>query len=183
MKLCPGCHNPFASSKLYILFAVFFAFGWWLIWYSWNPICRDVAFEFVCSPEVICGNTGKDVLFLQNKRKPAATRKPNQKITQTNNRTRKPNHKYTNKQNNQNLGKQTQPSCVNNGSMYNMVKSMNRGFRLLKKVAHCTIINLLPSDASLQLSAPWLRVCLWCNLWTVELCQVCHHESVPGVAR
>jgi len=22
-KLCPGCHNPFASSKLYKLFAVF----------------------------------------------------------------------------------------------------------------------------------------------------------------
>ena len=38
MKLCPGCHNPFASSKLYKLFAVFFAFGWWLIWYSWDPI-------------------------------------------------------------------------------------------------------------------------------------------------
>ena len=32
MKLCPGCHNPFASSKLYKLFAVFFAFGWWLVW-------------------------------------------------------------------------------------------------------------------------------------------------------
>ena len=28
------------------------------------------------------------------------------------------------KQNNQNLSKQTQPSCVNNGSMYNRVKSM-----------------------------------------------------------
>ena len=27
MKLCTGCHDPFASSKLYILFAVFFAFG------------------------------------------------------------------------------------------------------------------------------------------------------------
>ena len=24
MKLCPGCHNPFASNKLYKLFAVFF---------------------------------------------------------------------------------------------------------------------------------------------------------------
>ena len=32
MKLCPGCHNPFASSKLYKLFAVFFAFGWWMVW-------------------------------------------------------------------------------------------------------------------------------------------------------
>ena len=90
MKLCPGCHNPFASSKLYKLFAVFFAFVWWLIWYSWDPICRDVAFEFLCSPEVICGNTGKDVLFLQNKRTPAATRKPNQKM-----------HKQTTKQENQ----------------------------------------------------------------------------------
>jgi len=27
MKLCLGCHNPFASSKLYRLFAVIFAFG------------------------------------------------------------------------------------------------------------------------------------------------------------
>ena len=93
MKLCPGCHNPFASSKLYRLFAVFFAFGWWLIWYSWDPICRDVAFQFLCSPEVIRGNTGKDVLFLQNKRTPAATRKPNHKNTQTNNKTRKSNNK------------------------------------------------------------------------------------------
>jgi len=124
MKLCSGCHNPFACSKLCKLFAVFFAFGWWLIWYSWDPICRGVAFEFLCSPEVICGNTGKDVLFLQNKWKPAATRKPKHKTTQTNNKTRKRNHKYTNKQNNQNLGKQTQPSCVNNESMYNRVKSI-----------------------------------------------------------
>ena len=83
MKLCLGCHNPFASSKLYKLFAVFFAFRWWLIWYSWDPICRGVAFEFLCLPEVICGNTGKGVLFLQNKRKPAATRKPKHKNTQT----------------------------------------------------------------------------------------------------
>ena len=95
-----------------------------MIWYSWDPICRGVAFEFLCSPEVICGNAGKDVLFLQNKIKPAATRKPKHKNTQTNNKTRKPNHKYTSKQNNQNLGKKTQPSCVNNGSMYNRVKSM-----------------------------------------------------------
>ena len=57
------------------------------------------------------------------------------------------------------------------------------GFRLLKKVAHCTIIHLLSSEASFQPSAPWLRVCLWCNLWTVESCQVGQHESVPGVAR
>jgi len=97
MKLCPGCHNPFTSSQLYKLFAVFFAFGWLMIWHSWDPICRGVAFEFLCSSEVICGNTGKDVLFLQNKRKPAATKKPKHKNTQTNNKTRKPNHKYTNK--------------------------------------------------------------------------------------
>jgi len=46
------------------------------------------------------GALGNNVLFLQNKRTAAATRKPN--------------HKYTNKkQNNQNLVKQTQPSCVN----------------------------------------------------------------------
>ena len=68
-----------------------------MIWYSWDPICRGVAFEFLCSPEVTCGNTGKDVLFLENKRKPAATRQPKHKNTQTKNKTRKPNHKYTNK--------------------------------------------------------------------------------------
>jgi len=67
MKLCAGCHNPFASNKLYKLFAVFFAFGWWLIWYSWDPICRDVAFEFLCLLEVICGNTGKDCCSCKTK--------------------------------------------------------------------------------------------------------------------
>ena len=61
--------------------------------------------------------------------------------------------------------------------------SIFRGFRLLEKVAHCTILHLLSSEVSFQPSAPWLRVCLWCNLWTVELCQVCQHESLPGVAR
>jgi len=99
MKLCPGSVvitlSQLASSTNCL--QCFFAFGWWLIWYSWDPICRGVAFEFLCSPDVICGNTGKDVLFLQNKRKPAATRKPKRKNSQTNNKTRKPNHKYTNK--------------------------------------------------------------------------------------
>jgi len=122
MKLCLSCHNPSASSKLYKLFAVFFAFGWWLIWYSWDPICRGVAFEFLWSPEVICGNTGKDMLFLQNKRKPATRRKPNHKNTQTT----KQENQIINAQINKTikLGKQTQPSCVDNGSMYNRVKSM-----------------------------------------------------------
>ena len=46
--------------------------------------------------------------------------------------------------------------------------SIFRGFRLLEIVAHCTIIHLLSSEASCQPSAPWLRDCLWCNLWTVE---------------
>ena len=45
--------------------------------------------------------------------------------------------------------------------------SIFRGFRLLEKVAHCTIIHLLFSEASFQPSVPWLRVCLWCNLCTV----------------
>ena len=80
-----------------------------------------VAFEFLCSPEVICGNTGKDVLFLQNKRKPAATRKPKHKNTQT---SKQENQTINTQTKQSNLGKQTQPSCVNNGSMYNRVKSM-----------------------------------------------------------
>ena len=99
MKLCPGCHNPFASSKLYKLFAVFFAFGWWLIWYSWDPICRGVAFEFLCSLEMICGNTGKDVLFLQNKKENQQQREnQNTKI-----------HKQTTKQENQIINTQSKP--------------------------------------------------------------------------
>jgi len=67
-----------------------------LVWYSWNPICIDVSFEFLCSPEAICGNTGKDVLFLQNKTTPAATRKPNHK-----------NNKQTTKQENHIINTQT----------------------------------------------------------------------------
>ena len=41
------------------------------------------------------------------------------------------------------------------------------GSRLLEKVAHCTIIHLLFSEASFQPSVPWFRVCMWCNLYTV----------------
>ena len=36
--------------------------------------------------------------------------------------------------------------------------------RLLEKVAHCTIIHLLFSEASFQSSLPWLQDCPWCNL-------------------
>jgi len=45
--------------------------------------------------------------------------------------------------------------------------SIFRGFRLLEKVAHCTIFHLLFSEASFQPSVTWLRVSLWCNLCTV----------------
>jgi len=72
--------------------------------------------------------------------------------------------------------------------------SMFRGFRLLEKVAHCTIIHSLSSEASSQPSVPWLRACLWCNLCTVMQShsplksahwtrQICQNESVPDVAR
>jgi len=91
--------------------------------------CRGVAFEFLCSPEVICRNTGKDVLFLQNKKKTAATRKPKHRNTQTNNKTRKPNHKYTNKTI-KNLGKQTQPIVLIIGVCTIGVKVWNKdGYR------------------------------------------------------
>jgi len=43
------------------------------------------------------------MLFLQNKRTPAATRKPNHKNTQTSNKTRKSNHKNINKQQNKKI--------------------------------------------------------------------------------
>ena len=96
MKLCLGCHNPFASSKLYKLFAVFFAFRWWLIWYSWDPICRGVALG-------ISSFARSDMWeYWERRTVPAKQKKTsnNEKIkTQkyTNNKTRKPNHKYTNK--------------------------------------------------------------------------------------
>ena len=52
----------------------------------------------------------------------------NNEKTKTQKYTNKQQNKKTkskiHKQNNQNLGKQIQPSCVNNGSMYNRVKSM-----------------------------------------------------------
>jgi len=35
------------------------------------------------------------------------------------------------------------------------------------KVAHCTIIHLLSSEASFLLSVPCLPVCLWCNLCSI----------------
>jgi len=60
MKLCPGCHNPFESSKLYKLFAVYCSHvddGWFGTLEIQSA--EIVAFEFLRSPEVICGNTGK----------------------------------------------------------------------------------------------------------------------------
>ena len=62
------------------------------------------------------------------------------------------------------------------------VLSIFRGFRLLEKVAHCTIIvaktmaqsfihsfiHSLSSEAFFQPSVPWLRVCLWCTLCTCK---------------
>ena len=38
--------------------------------------------------------------------------------------------------------------------------SIFRGFRLLEKVSHCTIIHLLFSEASFLPAVPWLQVCL-----------------------
>ena len=40
-------------------------------------------------------------------------------------------------------------------------------FRLLEKVAHYTIVNLLSSEASFQPSVPWL--CLWCNCLSLSM--------------
>jgi len=44
--------------------------------------------------------------------------------TKTQKQQNKKTKSWIHKQNNQNLGKQTQPSCFNSGSMYNRVKSM-----------------------------------------------------------
>jgi len=70
----------------------------------------------------LCGNTGK-LRAVPAKQKNTSSNKKTKSQKYANNQTRKPNHKYANKkQNNQSLGKQSQPSCVNNGSMYNRVK-------------------------------------------------------------
>ena len=127
MKLCPGCHNPFESSKLYKLFAVYCSHvddGWFGTLEIQSA--EIVAFEFLRSPEVICGNTGKWRAVPAKQQNTSSNKKTKSQKLQTNNKTRKPNQKYTNKkQNNKNLGKQTQPNCVNNGSVYNRVtKSM-----------------------------------------------------------
>jgi len=29
------------------------------VFFTWNQICSDVAFEIHCSPDVVCRNTGK----------------------------------------------------------------------------------------------------------------------------
>jgi len=81
MKLCLGCHNPFASSKLWKLFAVFFAFGWWLIWYSLDPICRGVAFEFLCSPEVMWKYWGRRAVPAKQKKTSSNEKTNSQKCT------------------------------------------------------------------------------------------------------
>jgi len=52
------------------------------------------------------------------------------------------------------------------------VLSMFREFRLLEKVAHCTIIHSLSSEASFQPSVPWLRVCL-------SMVQSLHSNEIP----
>ena len=48
-----------------------------------------------------------------------------------------------------------------------MLLSIFRGFRILEKVAHYTIIHLITSEASFQPAVPRLRVCLWCKLCIV----------------
>ena len=53
------------------------------------------------------------------------------------------------------------PQCVSE-----TLFSIFRGVRLLEKLAYCTIIHLVSSEASFQLSVAWLQVCLWCNLST-----------------
>jgi len=48
-----------------------------------------------------------------------------------------------------------------------MLSLIFRGFRILEKVAHCTIIHLFTSEASFQPAVPRLRVCPWCNICIV----------------
>ena len=124
MKLCPGCHNPFASSKLYKLFAVFFC-----IWMMVDLVLLGSNLERCCLRISLFARSDMWEYWERRavrakQKKTSSNEKTKTQSTQTNNKTRKPNHKYANKQNNQNLGKQTQPTCVNNGSMYNRVKSM-----------------------------------------------------------
>ena len=95
MKLCPGCHNPFASSKLYKLFAVFFAFGLWLIWYSWIQSVEVLPLNFFVRQKWYVGILGKTCCSRKTKENQQQRETKTQKYT--NNKTRKPIHQYTNK--------------------------------------------------------------------------------------
>jgi len=95
MKLCLGCHNPFASSKLYKLLAVFLHLddGWF-------------GTLGIQSVEVLPSNffvRQKGYVWILGKTCCSCKTKENQQQREnqtqkcTNNKTRKPNHKYTNK--------------------------------------------------------------------------------------
>jgi len=110
MKLYLGCHNPFASSKLYQLFAVFFLHlddGWFGT--LGIQSVEVLPSNFFVRQKWYLGILGKTCCSCKTKEN--QQQRENQ-ITKIHKQTIKPNHKYTNKQNNQNLGKQTQPSCV-----------------------------------------------------------------------
>ena len=96
MRLCLGCHNPFASSKLYKLFAVFFAFGWWLIWYSWDPIVQVLPSNFFVRQKWYVGILGKTCCSCKTKENQQQRENQNTKI-----------HKQTTKQENQIINTQT----------------------------------------------------------------------------
>jgi len=57
MKVCQGCHHPFAFSKLYNCLQRFCAWDYGRN--SWNQICRDVAINFL-SMSASKNNWGND---------------------------------------------------------------------------------------------------------------------------
>ena len=122
MKLCQGCHNPFTSSKLYKLFAVFFCI--------WIMVGLELLESNLhrCSLRVSLFTRSDVWVYWEMtccscKTKEHQQQQENQITKYTSNKTRKPNRKYTNKkQHNPYLGKQTQPRYINNGSMHNRAK-------------------------------------------------------------
>ena len=109
MKLCPGCHNdnPFShlwSSKLYKLFAVFFAFDLDDGWFGTHGIqsVEVLPSNFFVRQKWYVGILGKTCCSCKTKKTSNNEKTKSQKYTnkQQNKKTRKPNHKYTKKQNN-----------------------------------------------------------------------------------
>jgi len=99
MKLCPGCHNPFTSSKLYKLFAVFLHLddGWFGT--LWIQSVEVLPSNFFVCQKLYVEILGKTCCSCKTKENQQQRENQNTKI-----------HKQTTKQENQIINAQTKQS-------------------------------------------------------------------------